>query len=615
MERRKDAELVSLRSEVSKLQNDIADARTSASEAQNRLKVDLDTINREHKSLQQTYNSLLERERAASSKLKEVTANLSAAEKVKRSLESDLQSVRSRQNDIDSQLAEVQRAKEAGDFPLCAYPQLILLQVLERQTTTSQAKLTDYEDTFIQLERDKAASERHLESVREQLKAETTKRAESERLSTTRKQEIATLKDRNIKLDRDLNKALTDIKNLEWQNKQLESKQDKTIVEHVHVLEEAKRVTDRQLAEAQLELQKNATYITSLEKTKGRLSREIEDYARQTEQEGVEISKKEKAIRIQEQKVAQALAEAEKERKSREAGEMRIKRLQEDLQNSQRRITDVTQQAMAVQRSKDNLETELSRLADSTESTSMAKMQRQYEAKISQLESQLEDAEWSKTTATRIREQINRQHAEIRRLIMTSGPKDESFRTRLLKELQLADEEMEQEFATRGQIRDTGMRSLANVTPQKRNPQTNGSSRSRRDSQPEPSKTSDKQATVLRQQLQVLELRMAASDRVREHLENSLNELNGELDRSDGSIHSLEQYKVKMARENKRLLELLEDEREARRAAEAAQIGGDKELWNKFQSTIAGERESYARLEESRKALVSGVGCSVHVKG
>lgn len=120
VERRREAELVSLRSEVSKLQRDIADARTSASEAQNRLKVDLDTTSREHKALQQTYNSLLERERAASSKLKEVTANLSAAEKIKRSLESDLQSVRSRQNDTDSQLAEVQRAKEVSNSSLNA---------------------------------------------------------------------------------------------------------------------------------------------------------------------------------------------------------------------------------------------------------------------------------------------------------------------------------------------------------------------------------------------------------------------------------------------------------------------------------------------------------------
>ena len=122
VERRKEAELVSLRSEVSKLQRDITDARTSAVEAQHRLKADLDTTSREHKSLQQTYNSLLERERAASSKLKEVTANLSAAEKIKRSLESDLQSVRSRQNDTDSQLAEAQRGKEVGNFGLNAHP-------------------------------------------------------------------------------------------------------------------------------------------------------------------------------------------------------------------------------------------------------------------------------------------------------------------------------------------------------------------------------------------------------------------------------------------------------------------------------------------------------------
>ena len=120
VERRKEAELISLRSEVAKLQRDTADARTSALEAQNKLKVDLDTISREHKSLQHTYNSLLERERTASLKVKEITVNLSAAEKIKRSLESDLQSVRSRQNDTDSQLAEVQRAKEVGNFTLHA---------------------------------------------------------------------------------------------------------------------------------------------------------------------------------------------------------------------------------------------------------------------------------------------------------------------------------------------------------------------------------------------------------------------------------------------------------------------------------------------------------------
>jgi myosin protein heavy chain len=476
---------------------------------------------------------------------------------------------------------------------------------LERQLAIAQTKCQDYEDATIQLEREKSNYDRHLESVREQYKAESTKRAELERLASSRKQELAAVKDRNVKLDRELNKALTDIKNLEWQNKQLESKQDKTIVEHVHVLEEAKRVTDRQLSDAQMELEKMRTYVRSLEKAKVRLTGEAEDFARQTEQERAELRSREKAFRAQEQKIVLALADGEKERRSREAGDIHIKRLQADLQNAQRQIAEANQQTMNVQRSKDHLETELERLADATDTNSMAKVQRQYEMKISQLESQLEDSEFSKTTASRIKEYVDRQHAEIRRLIMSSGPKDESFRSRLLKELQIADEEMEREFMTRGQVRGSSdVRTLANVTPQRRSSHVNGTPRTRKDSQPESLRSQDKQANALRQQLQILELKMIASDRVRQHLESSLRDMTAELDKSDGSIQSLEQYRSRLSRETGRLAELLQDEVEARRAAEAAQVGGDQELWAKFQGTIASERESYTRLEESRKALV-----------
>ena len=43
---------------------------------------------------------------------------------------------------------------------------------------------------------------------------------------------------------------------------------------------------------------------------------------------------------------------------------------------------------------------------------------------------------------------------------------------------------------------------------------------------------------------------------------------------------------------------------EARRAAEAAQLKDVQTMWQKFQKALVDERESYARLEESRKALV-----------
>ena len=79
--------------------------------------------------------------------------------------------------------------------------------------------------------------------MRKQMETEAAKRKQLEHSYTTQKAEIIRLKDLNIKFDRDLNKALKDLKDREWEIKQLEAKQDKTIVEHVHVLEEAKRVT------------------------------------------------------------------------------------------------------------------------------------------------------------------------------------------------------------------------------------------------------------------------------------------------------------------------------------------------------------------------------------
>ena len=97
---------------------------------------------------------------------------------------------------------------------------------------------------------------------------------------------------------------------------------------------------------------------------------------------------------------------------------------------------------------------------------------------------------------------------------------------------------------------------------------------------------------------------MAASERVRRHLEASLRDLSADLETLDGSKQSLQSYKAKMAKENARLGELLNDEAQARRVSEANHLDGLQSMWDKFQSTIAEERESYNRLEDSRRALV-----------
>jgi len=130
------------------------------------------------------------------------------------------------------------------------------------------------------MERDAHAGERQLETLKKQLESESAKCKELQQVVSTQKKELAVDQDRFAKYDHDLNKAITELKTREWELKQMESKQDKTIVEHVYVLEKAKKVTDQQLKEAQEQLQKDAVYIRSLEKAKASLSREVEDFAR-----------------------------------------------------------------------------------------------------------------------------------------------------------------------------------------------------------------------------------------------------------------------------------------------------------------------------------------------
>ncbi|KAI5120077.1 hypothetical protein M0805_002638 [Coniferiporia weirii] len=589
VEKSKENELLELRSQLSQLQSELSESRKVSVESQNRLKVDLEAALRENASLQRDYQHLVESEKANQSRRKEIDSALSDADRAKRMLESELQAAKSRQSDIEGQCAEATKAKE----------------MLERQLTSAQVKVEDYEEAVIQLEREKSNWVRQMDQTRQQLDDEKTKRQQLEKHASTQRAEIIKLKDRTIKLDRELNKALDNLKAREWEVKQLESRQDKTIVEHVHVLEEAKRVTDRQLAEAQAELQKNASYIRSLEKSKARLASEAEDLSREAE---LETRARDKEVRLHEEKASRAMAEAFNAKRAKETAEIQARRSQTELQNAKDQLAFLEQQLATVQHSKSTLEAELTTLADETETpNSMTKVRREYESRIAKLQNELEDSETAQVTANRIKDIVERQHAEIRKLVLSSGPQDDAFRTRLLQELQQTENGLYRELGNRSQqYRDmgaSGTRSVMNTPTKATNKPTNGVIRGGKDL-PAPPKTPDRQVDRLKQQVQVLELQMAASERVRRHLEASLKDMTAELESLDGSKHSLQSYKARLTKENTRLSELLNEEAQARRATEANHLDGLQSMWDKFQSTMAEERESYSRLEESRRALL-----------
>lgn len=115
VDKSKEMELADLRAQVSSFSQDLSDARKQALEGQNKLKVELDSLLREHHMLEQSHKSLSDKELSNQTRLKETEAALSDAVKSKRTLDSDLQSVRTRQIDLESQLAGALKERDVSD--------------------------------------------------------------------------------------------------------------------------------------------------------------------------------------------------------------------------------------------------------------------------------------------------------------------------------------------------------------------------------------------------------------------------------------------------------------------------------------------------------------------
>jgi chromosome segregation ATPase len=138
-----------------------------------------------------------------------------------------------------------------------------------------------------------------MAELQRRLETENKQRLKLEDDQLKRESELTTLRDRLGRTERELLKVGTDFEAIDAEVRLLRSRENKTIVEHVHVLEAAKRLTDRQLAEAKLELQSLTVYVKSLEKTK---ARDAEDLSRQGERERAAVRNQESVIKAAEER-------------------------------------------------------------------------------------------------------------------------------------------------------------------------------------------------------------------------------------------------------------------------------------------------------------------------
>ncbi|TFK62490.1 hypothetical protein BDN72DRAFT_390460 [Pluteus cervinus] len=582
VEKGKEVELVALRAQHAGISRKLADERHVALELQAKLRSDLDETARQLQSLKREHDTLSNQDQTRQTQLAEFKSSLSELERLKRSAESELNALRSRQAEELKEMNETVRRKES----------------LERQLAASQTKTLELEDAILQLERDQESHTRQIETLRTQLEGESSKRMQYEKAISAYKMDVALVKDHNARLEKELKKTLDDLKSREWEVRQLESRQDKTIVEHVHVLEEAKRVTDRQLQETQLELQKNQGYIRSLEKVKSRLTGETEDALRLIERERLELRAREKFMKAQEEKLSAARVDAHK---AKDVAELQAHRLQSEVQQLQQQNAELSHTLDQTVKTKNRLEGELEVLVNEIDVPNVPPSARnEYEKRIAELENQLMDSEnRAAVSAAHSLSDLMRQQRISLRQLLTNGIADADLSQQLHQGLDAAEDELERETeAIMHQLRSKPNHQIL-ATPSKSKPkhQLNPDT-------PKRSRSPDRQVAALQQHVQNLDVQMSASDRVRQHLETSLRTLSTELDHGDGSKQFLLQYRSKVAEDNARLGKLLNEEAKARRMVETGPTDNIQGVWRKFKDTIDSERENYARLEESRKALL-----------
>ena len=226
---------------------------------------------------------------------------------------------------------------------------------------------------MLAIENEKANWAKGMERVGRQLADEAGKRQHSEDELYKNQIEIAKHRNTVLQSERDLAKAASEIKARDAEIALYKSRENKTIVEHVHVLESAKKVTDRQLAEQVRENARLNTVMKSLETHRNRLVSDLEDTTRQYDMLKASKSKEARSARasLSDKDATMAL---EDERKARRVAEARVASLETDLQDQRRQLSAATlsspnrnSNSSAAENRLTKMQTELARLEQAHE--------------------------------------------------------------------------------------------------------------------------------------------------------------------------------------------------------------------------------------------------------
>ncbi|PWN46171.1 hypothetical protein IE81DRAFT_86032 [Ceraceosorus guamensis] len=417
LHRLKEQELQSLRSELAQMQKQHADAEHTSSERVAALRVSLEELRQEHSNLSRVRDDLAQKADQSERALVQNRSLVAAAEKAQRAADGDLQGARDR-------IAALERSQADSDRAL---------QEALARVNGAAAKARDFEDAMLELERGQAAWKAKADQAAVELSAESKRRELLESSSRQHERNISVLQQQHGAKDQELHSLRETLKGTQAELKTAQSMTNKTIVEHVHVLEEAKKYTDRQLAEAQSKLQELAHYTKTLEKSKTRLLTDNEDLTR-------EVARLQQADRAVMKNVGSSGVTTMKNvgasgsTASTSSDNRAVRSLETKVADLQRELT-------AARRERDSAQSD-SRRKDLQLDEAVSRSRAQYESRIAALERDLAGSQNARGNTLQQLSNLARQGG--------SGASD-AFRKQLLAELQTGSEELQQDMVAKGE--------------------------------------------------------------------------------------------------------------------------------------------------------------------
>lgn len=182
-----------------------------------------------------------------------------------------------------------------------------------------------------------------MDSTSRQLVDESAKRQHFEQQLLQSQLELAEFRNAVSEAEREILRFTGDIKERDKEIALLRSRENKTIVEHVHVLESAKKYAEKQLHEQVGENRRLNGLLKNLEAQRNRLQGDMEDLQRQVEVARVSKSKEARKARVSMSPEEKELtATYEEERRGRKAAEAKVASLEVDVADYRRQLSTKT---------------------------------------------------------------------------------------------------------------------------------------------------------------------------------------------------------------------------------------------------------------------------------